>query len=448
MKLSPEEAALEYIRRDSYRSMRYLGGFDYVQMHQEWHNLLNTVPEFALKASTGHAKTTNFLYHCAWNIGVNYDDPDLMIAFFANKFTEAKFRVETIAKIVTSEKYKKLFPWVKPDKNSFNKEYLRFHTKHASKDPQLHGMSFDSEWTGVRVKWAYMDDVVGYKAAREREKQKMYINKFETDLQERLLPDPHLPYIYTPWTKTDLSAHIEKEKLLPVYMYSYRNYEKDGKLLWPSYWTKEAIEKKKNEKPLAWKHGNLLIPLTSEEQEIFDIDSFVFVSNIMLSDFLRPTLGVDLATGRYEESGGKLDRSALTMGFDFRDFKYIHLIKLVDEKVGQLVKIIDDYDQKYNFAEIVFESNAFQYVFGDLLPPHLKRKCKASPTTSNKYDINTGLEAFAEQIKNQKVKFNSDISQEVRDEFELYPFGHHDDAVMSAWIWWSNMCNFQEGRIF
>lgn len=443
-----EDYYLEYIRRDSYRTMRYLGEFDYVQLHQEWHDLLNTIPQFALKAPTGHAKTTNFIFHCSWYIGVNYNDPNLMIGFFANKFNEAKFRIETISKIIMSDRYKKLFPWVKPDRNSFNKEYLRFFTKNISKDPQLHGMSFDSEWTGVRIKKAYMDDVVGYKTARQQETQRMYKSKYDTDLQNRLLPDASLNYIYTPWTKNDLSAHIEKNKLLPVYMYSYRNYEKDGKLLWASYWTKEAIEKKKNEKPLAWKQGNLLIPITSEEQEIFDLETFIFISNILISENKRPTCALDLATGRYEESGGKLDRSCLTIGYDFKEFKYIHVIKLIDEKVGELVKMLDAYDKRFNFAEIVFESNAFQWVFGDLLPEHLKRKCKASPTTSNKYDINTGLEAFAEQIKNGKIKFNSKISQEIRDEFDLYPYGDHDDSVMSSWIWWANMCSFNEGRIF
>ena len=111
-------------------------------------------------------------------------------------------------------------------------------------------------------------------------------------------------------------------------------------------------------------------PLTADNQpssfnerpirQIFDIDTFEFVSNILLGSHLRPTCGIDLATGRYEESGGKLDRSAITIGFDFRDYKYIHAIELIDEKIGQLVKLVSDYDRKYNFAEIVFESNAFQ----------------------------------------------------------------------------------------
>jgi len=439
---SREDYILEAIRRDSYATMRYLGDFPFVPLHKEWHDLLNTIPRFALKAPTGHAKTTNFIYYIAWLIGKQYHDPNLFIVLFCCNFREAKFRVQAVGEIINSEKYKKLFDWVKPDKNNFNKEYLKFHTNYARKDPQLLGLGYDSSWTGIRMSRGFMDDVVDFKTAFQYDTQQKYIRTFKTDLKNRMIPGAGLCYVYTPITKTDLSAEIEEEKLLPVHSYDYRNYENDGKLLWEDYWTREAIEKKRDEEPLAWSQGNLLIPLTSDERLIFSDGDFHFMANMKIDD-KRPQFALDLATG----SG--LDDSCISIGYDFTEFKYFHDIILVDLKIKDLVNLLINLDLKYNPSKIYFESNAFQKVFGDLLPRNLMYKSEGSHTSkTKKEDVHTGLGAFAAQIANRKVIFNESISEVVIKQFISYPFVGKDDAVMSAWILWENICNVNEGRIF
>ena len=453
MILTKEEALFELIRRDSYASMKFLGGFDHVPLHQEWHWLLLNIPEFMLLAPRGHAKTENQIYFIAWLIGRTRGN--VSIKLFCCNGRESAKRMLAIGQIMKTAKYRMLFPWIKPDNNNWNKTSLRVISDDVTKDPQLEGLGFESSWTGSRAEWVFCDDVVDFESSLSMDTQDDYEAKYDSDLDNIRVPNSHLCYIATPWTITDLTIRLKDptvgnnigRKPLPVYQWDYMNYEQDGKLLWDTYWTKEAIEKKR-ENPHAWKQGFKLIPLTSDLKRIFFREYFEFIEPLKL-DGKRPSFAIDLATGtdknKIRKSKNKKCNSSIAIGYDLKDYKYFHEIIIMDLRIKDLLEKVEILDNRFNPHKIYFESNAFQDVFGDLLPDKLRFKSEGSPTTqSRKESVETGLEAFSGQIENRKVKFNKYISEDVIKEFIQYPFGKNDDSVMSSWMLWENMCNFIE----
>jgi len=437
---SQEEIILAAIRNDSYATMKYLGGFDHVPMHRDWHTIWNHDRRSAIEAPVGHSKSYNFVYHVAWKIGFYYFRPYLWIKYFTNSFTNSKFRVNMIADIINTYEYNTLFPWVKPDKKSYNKEYLDFIRPYRAIEPVLRAVGFEAKITGTRTTDLYCDDVVDFENAISVPISEYQIQKFNTDFLNRLMPEAWLGCIYTTFTNWDLNADIERNNRLPVHKWNYRNYEKDGKLLMPKFWTKEAIERKRIEEPEAWKQGFLLMPLSSDMVQIFFREDFHFVENYNISSCI-PDIALDIATG----TTGRDDLS-YAISYNFGDLKYFHDIQIMNVKIDVFLECIEKLDTQFNFGIIWYESNAVQKIIGDILPRNIKFKGQPTFTSlSKKMDVNTGMKAMAAAIRNRKIIFNKTISDEIIKQFVVYGLGSgKDDAVMSSWMVWENQCNKKE----
>lgn len=432
---SLEELELENVRRDSYATMLYLTGNKYEPMHDEWHRNWKNNRLSATEAAVGHLKTTNVVYDIVHTIGYEYFNKFLTLKIFTSSLKNSMDRVKMAREIINTPEYKYLFPHVKPDPKSFGSQQLNFIRPFTiQQNAVLEGLGFEGKWTGIRGTKMYCDDITDFEIAISIAESDKQIKKFETDLFNRLMSESRLIMIYTPQTEWDLSQHIKNKKLMPIFSYNYMNFDNDRKSLLPSIWTPEALEKKKNEMPEAWKVGNLLIPIHSEAMRIFFREDFYLIDPPNFNA-KRPDLSLDFATG----SG--LDNQSYAIIFNLGDLKYFHDIQTFDVKMDLFFNIIDDLDKQYNFGKIYFESNATQKSFGDLFPKSFKYKTKGNPTTkSKKEDLQLGLRAMAGQMRNRKIAFNKHIKEHIIKEFISYPFQTKDDAVMSAWMGWYAEC--------
>lgn len=227
-------------------------GYDNAQFHEEWYHYLQTQfsplkqhpthnKKYLLLWPRGHGKTTSMILYILWLIG-KY--PDIHINIISKTATLAESILTAIMTYIESDtKYHQVFPDVKPSKRKWTNQQLIIQRDEISKNPTLKATGLMGPITGGRNDLIICDDIIDEENIRTHlqiEKVSTWFNKI---LIPTLYPWGGIIVIGTRWSYADIYA-----ELLEKWQFDIKPaINKDGSVLWPTYWPLERLEERRNQ---------------------------------------------------------------------------------------------------------------------------------------------------------------------------------------------------------
>lgn len=205
-------------------------------------------------------------------------------------------------------------------------------------------------------------------------------------------------------------------------------YKPDGNPLWPEYWSKEALEEKREQlgfEVFSTEYGNE--PLSDEERIIKPhwIESYWYVlSERPPLENLRIFCGVDPATGKHDGSAIEVigvDKQGVIWDLE-------HWNKVCSETVlcNQLIL----FRKKYKFELIAWEEVAFSGIYGNYIMKLAAEKNVYLPIkklTTRGLSKEARIRSISPLLENGIVRIRKEGSKELRDQLTQFPKGAFDD---------------------
>lgn len=352
---------------------------------------------------------------------------------------------------------------LKPDtREGWGKEGLL-----AKNGSQIVIKSYQSNLRGYHPGWFVVDDYLTDSNIYSQDQREKYINWFYSVVMNALTNGGNIVVIGTPFSDLDLYSDLKKKGKFKVF--EYPAIFPDGSLLAPHrYNFDDLMEKKKILGSIIFSReilvkpvtaGSTIFPYSMIKNSIRGMEKYNYVKSIgqFPEKFEKISIGVDIARSA---NVGADYFVATTIG---KDFSGIYWILNITRKKGvsynEQRKIIKKLNLDFKPDIIAIESNQMQTflvdgVSDDGLP------AEGFPTTTNKYDLKTGLPGLSIVFERGKFKFpyGNDISKNITDaaliEFssitwtdkgKLEGVGAHDDIVMSIWKAVKGL-NYQSGN--
>jgi len=232
----------------------------------------------------------------------------------------------------------------------------------------------------------------------------------------------------------------------------YKILKEDNTPLWPEYWSKERIERKrKSIGEIAFEREFLMNP-EAVESHIFDLKALeranergkhlVLVSGInrgSRGEIKHIVAGVDLAVKVSKHSGFF---SMLTMGVK-EDGEHV-VLNIIYGKLSPLEQrqaISAEY-AAFNHDLILVENNAYQDALVQEIQSETDVPVRGFQTTKQKYDPELGINSLAVLFENNKVTLpysaqdlrTVQLIDKLLEQCKIYPIGHTGDILMSFWF--------------
>lgn len=154
-----EEAMIELSRTDSAIFTQYVFGYRNAPFHNMWHRWIDQGQSGLILSYRGSGKSEQLTGRILWELGNN---PDVRIKIATESGDLSKsilFKISST--IVDNERFKKVFPNVKPDRREWSSTRIRIERKKQLRDPTIAVSGVLTAKTGGRCDLLYLDDVVG-----------------------------------------------------------------------------------------------------------------------------------------------------------------------------------------------------------------------------------------------------------------------------------------------
>lgn len=233
-------------------------------MHIKWQRLMGTQKQLVLIAPREHGKSTQIVARIIWELGNN---PNLRIKIVSNNDANAIKRVTAIQRyIVSNERVKRVFPWLRPAKEGktklgeWNKKRLYVERSRNMVDPSVEAYSVLGGGTGGRADILVLDDVADRKnsllSKADREK---VITTVRSDWLALVTKEGWVVDIATLWHKADLHHDLGGDALKAFtrgetpdqtdlqdgeWYVSFDAVDEGFTPVWPEQWSRERLQAK------------------------------------------------------------------------------------------------------------------------------------------------------------------------------------------------------------
>jgi predicted phage terminase large subunit-like protein len=192
-------------------------------------------------------KSSTIRMRIEWEIGNN---PEMTILLVMNTSAQAQKQVMSIAETIeTNELYRKVFPWVTPNRGrGWSHEVLFIKRQNESRpDPTLYGTGIDGPYQGSHVDMLVVDDPTDQQDVRSSSTMEAQRDRLKGVLRDRLVEGGKFFAILTRWGEADLVPTF-RDMDFTVLENPIEGRYPWGRLLCPELFHDERIERLKREK--------------------------------------------------------------------------------------------------------------------------------------------------------------------------------------------------------
>lgn len=428
--------------------------------HIEWSDLVHQHPtRLALNAPRDHGKSYFFSFayvmwraYFNWIPEVNEDMKSLpkhsLGYIFSNTENQAIDFMKIIKReILSNPKLQHLYPTAKNAKWAAKEIIL-------SNSAEIRARGWGSSIRGGHPVWCVCDDVLTddvIYSEMQRDKQRDY---FFSAITPMVVPGGQIIVIGTPFHAEDLYHSLE---INPAYFFKrYAAVLEDGSALWPTRYSKETLNIRKEELgSTRFTREYLCIPISDEsslfpERIVRTNFEYEFEMPNRLSQEERQDLQVFTGVDFAMSSAVGADYTVITtIGVD----KYMNRWILdIRRKKGmgltEQLRMIQDVYFCYKPQKIILETNQMQRIFYDELVRKTDLPVEGFNTGTNKNSLEKGVPSLQILFENRKFKIarKTERDRMITDvlvnelkcftwmEGKLQGVGSHDDTVMSLWL--------------
>ena len=242
----------------------------------------------------GIGKTLQAVGRLAWEIGRN---PDVRSLLVSSAYTTAHQRVAMLEQVLLSARHGSCFG-TRPDyaRGWSNSTGLFVARKLTAPDPTVRPVGISGQFTGTRLDLLVMDDVIDIDNSILSNSQSSIIDKVQTTALTRLEARGRVLIIGTPYTATDLYAHLSASPRLAVLRapvaadceclgpvtctLSPSEFEVPDALPLPLFLSPPALRARREEiGAVAWARGYMLNPLAAALRWYAALDGALLAEN-------------------------------------------------------------------------------------------------------------------------------------------------------------------------
>ena len=429
-------------REDLFTYLNYVisEGILYAEPHRITTFALRNSNKVLVLLPKDHGKTTSVtIGYSSWIIGRN---PNIRIKLVSYKDTKSWETVSAIESVIESEKFKEVFPEIKPDPKKWSEKSFRVKSNRKSQDPTFSGFGVCSSSVGGHCEILIGDDVTDFSnsilEATTREKIKGIWKSVWLDL---LQPGGQVVYLANVWHKEDLTQVIRDD---PTYVKIEFPIDEKYTPVWPELWNRQdLIQRESDIGKIEFDRAFRLKAVSSVEREIDEN----LIEDSRIPDFaipknLKKATGVDIASSRRKAFDNRKSESAIfTIGYD-GEFYYPLYAKSGNFKGPRLNDEILDPCVDLKVNKIIVENNGIQGLIKDWIEFDSRSNgIKIIPffTGSNKADIQFGIPMIFREFEYHRWKVpkhnsscNCGICKWIK-QLKDYPNGR-TDLVMASWF--------------
>lgn len=341
-----------------------------------------------------------------------------------------------------------------PRKDMFNKRSLRCKNG-ARLSTKSYGSSFRGRHPGYIVADDFLKDNVIYSEVQRRKAT----DYFHSVIMNAIIPNGQVIVVGTPFHSADLYGDLKQKRGARGWrVFEYPAISPDGKILWPSRYSYEALmDKREAQGNLIFSRELLCTPVVSDssifpwdilKRSLVGMSGYTLVKNIdsFPIKFRKVVTGCDLAIS------GKVgaDYSVFsTWGLDDYDRMWLlHCWRGSGRSYKEQINIMRAIHRNFRPDIMVVEANAFQMVLAEMASELGMPVVPHTTTAANKNDLKNGLPGMSLLFERGRILFpyGDDYSRSVADlflnEFSCVAFtdngiegvGEHDDCTMSTFM--------------
>lgn len=311
-----EQNAEELLARDDFGFFcGYVAGKVPATHHRAWidklitgidSDCLNRIAgnNLEILAPRGAAKSTVMALFCAWSIGHN---PNAPIIYVSYSESVALSRSRIVKRIIESDRYRKVFPWIEPGRRWADTDW-EINKTHAEVTDLDYDYTFYA--TGVlgsitsrRSALIIYDDLIksSDSISNPEIREKMITNIAEV-LRPTLIPGGREIDIGTRFRPDDIHAtEFTEEKGWEVIVQSAITEDQEGveHSYWPERFSVESLKFMRDDKPgiFSFQYQNVIVRISE-----ISIDPDWIVRDDIPKEFDTVVVGADLSSGQQEKS--------------------------------------------------------------------------------------------------------------------------------------------------
>jgi len=431
------EQSLEFAARNSLTVFTEYLGYTNASFHDEWYSFLQNnfcpfngkicpratkerhdcVKRYVLLWPRGHAKTEcTTVNYVSWLVG---NHPNIHVNIVTKTASLAEEILTAImTRIETDRKYIEVFGDLKPlVPRRWTSHEIIVNRKEISKNATIKASGLLGPITGGRSDLIVCDDVIDEENVRTRlqiEKVHLWFNKV---LYPTLYPWGAIIVIGTRWSYADLY-----DDLLRTWPHDIKQaWKPDGTPLWSGYWTPEKLHDREEQVGSIIFRCQYMNDPTGMEGDLLKSEWLHPWETEPLSENLRYA-GVDPALGEGDYQG------IATISIDKATGKaFLEDVWAKQAPFPVFLQKLRDLYEKYHYAKIFIESNAFQKIL-TFLPELQGLPIVASHTGKDK---ESRFIPMSSHFESQRILLNPtlNLKTEFWMEWVQFPRGQHDDGL-------------------
>ncbi|MBA4186897.1 MAG: hypothetical protein C0467_02645 [Planctomycetaceae bacterium] len=443
-------------------------------IHEELQAFLSEHRMALVELPRDHGKSFQVCGRILWELGRN---PGLRVkvvcATEAVAEERSRFLRDAIAK---NPNIRMVFPHLRPG-TPWTAEAFAVRRSAEAIGPSVAAFGVGAGSTGTRADLLICDDMVDVRALHSKAERNRAADYFTNNLMNLLEPDGRCWGLCTPWHPDDLNARLKGNAAFALFR---KAIGPEFEPVWPSKWSAEKLRERMAEiGSVSFARGYHLRPVAEEDTPIrpewvrlwsepADCDMVILSVDPAVSSAARADRSALVVLGRVACLG---EPGVLTPGllnttpglipvrqsmFGARPATEIRVLASTARRVPapELVNLIDAFDQQWNPAVILFESNAAFLGIKDLLVRHARFGPRVKGV-SQSADKAARVAAFSVAVENGGFRLKSnangvvDVGQrELFDEMTTFPFGEHDDLIDAAATGCAYLLDRREPRVW
>lgn len=450
---------MQAARKSSATFTALVFGYDNAPLHIRMHDHVESQKHTGFSTHRGGGKTDQIsIGRMAWEIG---HDTNIRIKVFKNTADEARKIPDSMRRIIESNRYRAVFPDVRPDPDHWTGSSFRVQrSKTGEKEPTVASFGVFGTFTGGRSDLILLDDIVDIKNAVQNPALRDKVKEvYRNAIIPTLVPGGRTMRVYTPYHVADISVDWEKNPNIATTYEAVNNYISP----WPEMWTPEVLRDVEMDiGTIAYARAYSLKRISDEDILVKEawLDDAMYVDSIPLTSG-RWIASIDFAFTK-KRLGGIPNAS--------KDPDYtVCFTALVDRTGNAYVDKV--YRKRATWPEtkdfivpmcehcevLLAEDVAAQRALIDDLNRSTVLNCRAMTPAEGisgtggggSYDKRGRLAACSAQIESGKLHLRGVMQggeiivckehEPLYDELTTFPVGEHDDAVdavtqMMRWI--------------
>ena len=432
----------------------------------EWFNMIQLYRLLCIMAARDHSKSYSFSFaYILWRL-YRYTKPTSLITppddikfykegmLITNEFKLAKKLLKKVKQEI--EGNDALKEALYPERNSSGWANESLTCKNGS---EITLSSFRTSNRGPHPGWIVVDDFLDKSAIYSKEQREKFIEVFNAEIMNMILPQGQVLVVGTPFHEKDLYANLKEAKNWRVF--EYPAIFPDGSLLWENRYNFQALtDKRLTLGSMIFSREILVRPISDSvsifpwsilEKSFVGMDKYTLVDNIISHPikFKKVAAGVDLALSGNIGSDYTV---IIVVGLDeLNRIWLLHVTRLNGAGYNEQIATLQRINYNFNPSVILMETNGFQKVMSQIgKDSGINNIIDFNTTGNNKKDAYEGLPSLAVLFERCEFMFprGDEKSREVTnliaselnsvafddDRGKLESVGEHDDTAMALFF--------------